>query len=72
MSIKDMEEHFKNSNWTSRDENYTSQMKITMNRINRKLDIAEEKINKLEAKPSGTIQRETQQKKKGGGQKYNC
>ena len=28
-------------------------MKITMNRINRKSDIAEEKINKLEAIPSG-------------------
>ena len=39
-----------------------------MNRINRKLDIAEEKINKLEAKPSGNYpKRNTAKNKKGGG-----
>ena len=41
----------------------TSEMTVTLDRINRKLDIVEEKINKLEDTPSGNYPKRNTHKK---------
>lgn len=59
---RDMQDIKKYPNWISRDKNFLSEMKITLDGINSRLD-TEEKVNEFTNTASAIIQNKTQNEK---------